>query len=225
MQDTIVEPLWSWLRENHGAVSALASLATLVVWTLYFQMLLMNYRRTLRPKILINRGAGHRLQAHCLIADMSAEPIYIEAVLLDVGYLADGEKAVARSRYSLSDLDLDILNGSDSSPQWFQGPLDSSEWLDIGTFQQLIGKVLEQDRTAEGAFPVDRMPALDRLRELTVIVVATYRAQDLLVAARRSFDVKQDTIGKRLIPRHFTAEQIRSRRDRRALERIMRDGR
>ena len=83
MQDTIVEPLWSWLRENHGAVSALASLATLVVWTLYFQMLLMNYRRTLRPKILINRGAGHRLQAHCLIANMSAEPIYIEAVLLD----------------------------------------------------------------------------------------------------------------------------------------------
>ncbi|MFC5583789.1 hypothetical protein ACFPOD_01585 [Nitratireductor kimnyeongensis] len=224
MQETIFQAIWAWLQNNHGAVGALASLATLVVWTLYFQMLLMSYRRTLRPKILINRGAGQRLQAHCLVANMSAEPIYIEAVLLDVGYLANGEKAVARSRYSLSELDLDILNGSDRSPQWFQGPLDSSEWVDIGTFQQLIGKVLEQDRTAEGTWPVDRNPALERLRELTVIVVATYRAQDLLVAARRSFDVEEDMIGRRLIPRHFTAEQIRSRRDRRALERMMNEG-
>ncbi|WP_367715025.1 hypothetical protein AB2N04_13975 [Nitratireductor sp. GISD-1A_MAKvit] len=113
--------MWNWLEEYHGSVSALASVLTLVIWTLYFQILLSSYRRTLRAKILINRGAGQHLDAHCLIANMSAEPIYIEAVLVDVGLGGGEEGAMQWQRCSLSDLDLDVQDRSDPRPQWFQG--------------------------------------------------------------------------------------------------------
>lgn len=204
--------MWTWLQNNHGSVSAVASIATLAIWTLYFQILLMSYRRTLRPKILINQGAGHRLQAHCLVANMSAEPIYLEAVLIDLSYRRNGDEALLQSRCSLSDLEIDSeLNDThDRRPQWFQGPLGSSEWLDIGTYQNLIDKALE------------RRADPDDVLDLTITIVATYTAEDTLVAARRSFDIEEDCSGKRLSSRHFTAEQIRSSKDRRAIERAMR---
>ncbi|WP_367715024.1 hypothetical protein AB2N04_13970 [Nitratireductor sp. GISD-1A_MAKvit] len=95
----------------------------------------------------------------------------------------------------------------------FRGPLDSSEWIDIGTYRQLIGQA------------VARGEAASRMRQVTITVVATYRAQDTLVAARRTFDITRDSAGERLSPRNFTAEQIRSRRQRRVIEQLMRSER
>ena len=181
--------MWIWLQDNHGAVSAIANMATLVVWTLYFQLLLGNYRDRIRPKILINQGAGHSLRSHCLIANMSAEPIYVEAVITDAGYRSGSDKAFRRSRCSLSDLDLEVSDQGDRRPQWLQGPLDSSELIDIGTYQQLIDRTMTQGETA------------DTIDELTVTIVATYTARDRPVAARRSFDVRRSRHGTRLEPR------------------------
>ncbi|MFP1631836.1 hypothetical protein ACLB6G_08875 [Zhengella sp. ZM62] len=191
--------MWNWLQDNHGAVSAIASIATLVVWTLYFQLLLSNFRHRIRPKILINQGAGDSLQAHCLIANMSAEPIYIEAVITDIGYRSGDETTYRRSRCSLSDLDVEVSDQVDRRPQWMQGPLGSSEFIDIGSYGQLI------DRTT------DKGHIVKTVDELTVTIVATYTARDTPVAARRSFDLRHTQRGVHLEPRTYTAEQIRSR--------------
>lgn len=202
--------MWTWLQDNHGPVSALASIFTLVIWTLYFQLLLSNYRYHLRPKILINRGAGHTLHAHCVIANMSAEPIYIEAIVADIGFRGEDD-SIARQRCSLSDLDLDIktTENSDLRPQWFQGPLESGEFISVGTYKHLVNKAAA---SAGVTSPIC---------ELTVTVVATYTAQDALVAACRTFDIESDGNGAILAPRSLTAMQIRSRAERRALERWM----
>ena len=203
--------MWIWLQDNHGAVSAIANMATLVVWTLYFQLLLGNYRDRIRPKILINQGAGHSLRSHCLIANMSAEPIYVEAVITDAGYRSGSDKAFRRSRCSISDLDLEVSDQGDRRPQWLQGPLDSSELIDIGTYQQLIDRTMTQGETA------------DTIDELTVTIVATYTARDRPVAARRSFDVRRSRHGTRLEPRTYTAEQIRSRAALRSIRAYMQE--
>ncbi|MCR4264679.1 hypothetical protein [Nitratireductor sp. ZSWI3] len=200
--------MWAWLQQNHGQVSALASVLTLVIWTLYFQLLLSSYRYRLRPKILINRGAGHTLKAHCLIANMSAEPVYIEAVVTDLGCRTDGDR-VTRHRCSLSELDLEVSSGGDPRPQWFQGPLKSGEWIDIGTYERLIDRA----RKTTGV--------TDPVCEVTVTVVATYTAQDSPVAAFRTFELGNHGDCPILAPRTFTATQIRSRAARRAIERSM----
>ncbi|MAW87291.1 MAG: hypothetical protein CMJ42_12255 [Phyllobacteriaceae bacterium] len=197
--------MWTWLQDNHGAVSALANIATLAVWTLYFQLLLGNYRHRIRPKILINQGAGHSLHAHCLIANMSAEPVYFEAIITDIGYRSGDETTYRRSRCSLSDLDVEVSDQGDRRPQWMQGPLDSSEFIDIGSYGQLIDRTTEQG------------DIVDTVHELTVTIVATYTARDTPVAARRTFDLRRTERGTQLEPQTYTAEQIRSRAELRSI--------
>ena len=106
---------------------------------------------------------------------------------------------------------LEVSDQGDRRPQWLQGPLDSSELIDIGTYQQLIDRTMTQGETA------------DTIDELTVTIVATYTARDRPVAARRSFDVRRSRHGTRLEPRTYTAEQIRSRAALRSIRAYMQE--
>jgi hypothetical protein len=206
--------MWDWLKDNHGAVSATASILTLFVWTLYFQLLYNNYRRLRRPRILINRGAGQTTDAKCIVANMSAEAIYIEAVLLSFGSEdADAEPTVC----SLSDLDTTTAQ-EDVDPRraWLQGPLHSGELIDIGSYQSLMDKA---SGSAGGAREDEDGRAV--AAKLTVTVVASYLSEDGLVAAERVFDLDDTARPTRLMPRRTSARQIRSTRSRRSIERLM----
>jgi hypothetical protein len=204
--------MWQWLLDNHGAVSAIASILTLFVWGLYFQLLYNNYRRLRRPKILINRGAGQTVQARCIVANMSAESIYVEAVLVSFDPdRRDTEPTVC----SLSDLDMPVPTEKDPRRTWLQGPLQSGELIDIGSYQSLIDKAVsgkDADATRHGALP---------LHAIAVTVVASYLSEDRLVAAERVFDLERRDAAVRLRPRSFAARQIRSRADRASIEALM----
>lgn len=193
--------VWAWLGNNQGQVGAVLSALTLGVWVLYLQLLLNSYRHQRRPKILINMGAGHTIDAKCVVANMSAEPIYIEAVVLS---LALRERQVV---CTLSNLNAPSTPEVDPRSQWFQGTLDSGELLDLGSYGDLI------ERT--GVRPTDAASML------TVTVVATYTAEDGLVAAERAFDLTRESGNCLLHPRSLVARQIRSRRARRALEHLI----
>jgi hypothetical protein len=204
--------MWQWLLDNHGAVGAVASILTLFVWALYFQLLYNNYRRLRRPKILINRGAGQTAQARCIVANMSAEAIYVEAVLVSFDPdQSGGEPTVC----SLSDLDTSAPMENDPRRSWLQGPLQSGELIDIGSYQSLIDKAAagnETEAAQHGRPPV---------HALGVTVVATYLSEDRLVAAERVFDLEPCGPSVRLRPRTFTARQIRSHADRASIEKLM----
>jgi hypothetical protein len=60
---------------------------------------------------------------------------------------------------------------------------------------------------------------VDDVKTFKLIVVATYTAEDSLVAAERAFDV----LNGELRPRSYAARQIRSRRQRQKLESLVRD--
>lgn len=206
--------MWEWLKDNNGAVSALASILTLIVWTLYFQLLYNNYRRLRRPRILINRGAGETAEARCIVANMSAEAIYIEAVLLSFG--GDNEDD-APAVCSLGELDTTTSqDGDDPRRAWLQGPLQSGELIDIGSYQSLM------DRAAGGTDGAGEDEAgRAQAAKLTVTVVASYLSEDGVVAAERVFDLDRGTRPTRLKPRTTTARQIRSASARRSIERVM----
>lgn len=201
--------MWEFVKANHGAISAVATVVTLIVWALYFQLLLNSYRHRVRPKININRGGGPSTSSRCVISNMSAEAVYVEAIILT---LRDGDK---RRVCYLSDLDVSLSSDRDERTQLFQGPLAAGEFIDIGSFDGLIER-------ASDTFERGDMIAADAHR-LEVMVVATYTAEGGLIAAERRYDLDRRGGQGILTPITFTTRQIRSRKERRNIERIILD--
>ncbi|QQM28963.1 hypothetical protein JET14_11445 [Martelella lutilitoris] len=201
--------VWGWINANSGALSAIASFCTLVIWAIYLQLIFSGFREGRRAKILINRGAGPTLEGHCLVANMSAKPIYIDAVLLD--FTLKDEDGDRNLRYSLSNLNFDEDGTPDPRKRWFQGPLDSGEHLDLGSFRTLIGKMSPKG-----------FDDFENIADVKLTVVATYTSEDQPVAAERSFDILRKEGDLLLSPRAYSATQIRSRSARRRIESEMR---
>lgn len=188
--------MWSWLSENHGAVSALASCMTLVVWLLYFQLLYLGFRNTQRASILISIAGGPQLAAECILANLSREPVYVEAVAISV-VGEDGTNV-----RSLSDLQMDATR-SDVRSGAMQGPLGSSEMILLGTFRDLLLRA-ECEQSDDIRF--------------TLTAIATYSGGDRLVGAEREFLLR----GDRLRSTSLEARQLRSWRDRKRLRHLLR---
>ncbi|MCC8931538.1 hypothetical protein [Rhizobium sp. 'Codium 1'] len=199
--------MWTWLEENHGVLSALSSLAMLGVWVLYLQLFYSSYRHQIRPKILITRGGGHTAAARCILTNMSPEIIFVQAVLLRLSF-PDGEET-----YSLSELDRTGFAPSDRRSELVQGPLRSGDFLDLGSFDELLSALLGKD---------DAGHKLAAASSLTILVVGSYTWHDRLAAAERTFNLdrnKADEIV--LLPARMTSRQIRTRAERRAIARMV----
>lgn len=202
--------MWGWVNENAGAISAVASVATLFIWAIYLQLIFSGFREGRRAKILINRGGSPTLDGHCLVANMSAKALFIDAVLLDLT-VKNGTDSEHFS-YSLSNLTFDENNASDPRAKLFQGPLAAAEHLDLGTFRALIAKMSPPD--------FDRFETIENIN---ITIVATYTSEDRPVAAERVFDIVGQRDGLVVSPRRYAASQLRSQRQRRRIERLMRD--
>jgi hypothetical protein len=202
--------MWTWISENSGALNVLVSAAMLVVWGVYLQLILQSYRRERRPKILISRGAGTGLRSRCLLSNMSAEAIYIHSLAARLR-LADETSFAAVT--DMGDLD---DPGVDRRPKTYQGPVAAGDYLDIGTFESILGR-------AGWQAPLDPAAVRDREPiELELTVIATYRSEDLIVGATRCFELKAngagaDDSGWEIKARTADTRQIRSRTERKAL--------
>lgn len=202
-----------WLKDNHQIVSLLISFGMLIVWIVYLQLFLASYRRQTRPKILINIGAGRTLDARCLVSNMGSNVIYVESLIasLEIG----DERLVC----SITD-DKELTRGQASSEAreaTFQGPLMPGSMMDVGSFRNLISRVatrLDRPAVADKDLP-------EGLKALEIEAIADFGPDDLLVGARRRFElvkrsgswfVKTDTL---------STEQIRSRSERRRIKRFL----
>ncbi|GEM_PF-1142688 len=199
----LMAEIWQFLTNNSGGINVITNILMLGVWALYFQLILTTYRHGLRPKILVNRAAGHTLDARCIITNMSSEKIYLESVLLTIASDEEEQTFVLTEYVS--------AEAQTASQQLFQGPLASGELIDIGSYRSLMDRSLGADANHPLREP--------NLRSLKITVVATYTAEDQIIGAERTFDVKESD--HRLAPRHYSANQIRSGRRRAEIERYM----
>lgn len=199
--------MWKFISENSGAINSVVNALMLIVWAFYFQLLFIAHRRQNRAKLLINRSAGRDLQANCIITNMSSGPLYVEAVKITL------EFPEGRTRQcSLTDLD-DLTKAPEGDPRksWFQGPLAASEYLTLGTFENLIDSCSN-----------DSEDNLDELEAFKLTVVATYGPDHQPVAAHRRFWRDTDPEKKR----NWCAEanyQERAFWHRRKLRKYLRD--
>ena len=193
-----------WLTSHGGLVQAATSIVTAMVWIIYLQILVAGHRRQRRPEILISIGAGTGLGARCFVSNLGFEPIYINDILLT---LENGEVQTANITDRSELTDEELRNPAEATNQ---GPLKSGDYLDIGSYRQLINRV----RT----FGSDQEMAGD-LSRIVLTVVGTTAAEANLIAARRSFRVDWREDSAILRPTSLNAEQIRGWRARRRIRR------
>ena len=200
--------LLEFLRANQGLISVLLSMAMLVVWVVYLQVLLVQVRATRRSSILITRAAGRGMRSRCLVTNMSSQSLYVTSL---IGILHAGGKQIEIALTDLRELPEDL--GADPRSTMRQGSLSTGQYLDIGHFDDIL-EVMLRAHDEE----LDR----DSVEQLDLIVVAFYAPESLPVGARRSFQFRWDfPSGGRVQPSSLRTEQIRGRRQRRRLFRTV----
>ena len=189
--------MWTWLSSNSGAVNVVINGAMLLVWLAYFQLLYITFRKQNQSNILINRGAGEDLESRCLVANMSAGPVYVQAVKVEV---TAGERSFSRIVSDTEKLH-EGQSARTSIEETAQGPIAQGDLLDIGSFFRLGEMVLE---TVEE----DDLPASIRdFDALSVSVFAVYAVRNDLVGATRRFRIERQGDSAMLIPTTATARQ------------------
>ncbi|QYO76092.1 hypothetical protein [Devosia salina] len=198
----------AWLQDNAQAISAIASLGTLAIWSVYLTIFWRGYRRQLKPKLVINRGEGDGLDAHCLLTNMSQQAIHIQGVEASVSF---GERTLTTFITDAED-----VRAAGNPTGWRrltrQGPLASGAMVDMGTFDSILGYVVAREPDA----PPD---GVDNATACNVTVLAIYGSEDLLVGATRDFDLAKTDEGIRLRPRSVVTWQIKRRSERRRYSR------
>jgi len=194
-----------FFRVNQGVISVLLSMAMLVVWVVYLQILLVQVRASRRSSILITRAAGRGMRSRCLVTNMSSQSLYVTSL---IGILHAGDKQIEIALTDLRELPEDL--GADPRSTMRQGSLSTGQYLDIGHFQDFLEVMLRDDEAA----------GLERedVSQLDLIVVAFYAPESLPVGARRSFQFRWESpSGTRVQPSSLRTEQIRGRRQRKRL--------
>ena len=195
-----------WVARHSDVIDVAVNAGLLVIWALYLHLLLLTFRRQYRPNILINRGGGVSGGSRCLISNMSTEPIYVQAVILEVGA---GDR-----RWSRRISDVETLGEAESATSAIartrQGPLGKGQFIDIGTIAGLVATALERVRGDPDA--PSGIAGSDWFR---ITVVAVYTSERELIGATRGFRIAPD--GDGLEPVESLARQITSRRERQSL--------
>lgn len=196
-----------WVANNYELISALTSLGMLLVWIVYLQVFVSSYRRQLRATMLIARGAGDGLDARCFLSNMSSGPVYVQSVIATVETAAD--------TLICATTDMDELEGelpADTRQRTRQGPLNTGDLRDIGSFRTLVRRALGNRKG-----DTDREICARKVEAVTVEVLGTYGSEDLLVGARRRFNILGGDTGIRIVADGVHTEQIRTRHERKKL--------
>ncbi|MFL9815001.1 hypothetical protein D7241_17290 [Stutzerimonas sp. VN223-3] len=204
-----------WLTSNHQLISLIISSSTLLVWVFYAQLLLLNFRRQRKPSLIINRGAGKGLGSLCLISNMSAEPMFINQLVVSIE-TSQGplEVDVTDIRQSMEgDVSPDLIIHQTTH----QGPLRSGEFTHIGTFQNMLRRVAElHGIKLEGHRPVGDW----QFHSLEIRAVAFYGPERHPLGVLRRFRLRD--LGEAectMVPESPFTHQLTSRRDRRRVRR------
>ncbi|WP_110670014.1 hypothetical protein [Salinicola halophilus] len=199
--------MWQWISEYSGAISAVASCLTFLIWLFYLQMLYQGFKRQRQPKIIVNRGGGSGLDARCVISNMSSESIFIEH-LVAVLYTDRGTLLK-----DLTDLEppqnrQDLENWENLNEVTRQGPMLSGSYSHVGSFADIANRVLRSHGIeAEGAVAKDGRA----LQALEIRVIAVYGSEDHPVGASRTFAMVQSDDGQALQPASIETQRYATR--------------
>lgn len=200
--------MFEWITTYNDLLNLIANYAMVLIWIVYLQIFLRNFRRQTLSKIVINRAAGSSLDAACFISNMSSEPIYVEAVLVELK--CGDERSVA----TVTDFESDEGGSDTSDPKLrtYQGTLAPSQYSSLGSFDHLISSVLR--RTAHNT---DAIKDASHPIFVQITILADYASENLLIGATRKFRATWKGGYWKLAAETPGTEQIRSTHERKRL--------
>lgn len=201
-----------WITAHSTALNVITNLTMLLVWFVYLHLILMAYVRQRKPRILINRAAGVGMKAHCLISNMSKEPIYLQSILA-VLKTKDRSWMMAVTDVESLDEDADQPSGANATNQ---GPLCQGDYKDIGT----LGDLVRRTRETTDLPNRDDHPA-EVFTSFELIVVAAHSSDSLVIGAQRVFHFDASPEGDRIYPATVETRQISSPWERRRLRDVL----
>lgn len=200
--------MFQWISQNSAFVNAVANIAMLAVWITYLSIFLHSYGRQMKPKIVINQAAGSALSASCFVSNMSSEAVYVETVVATLRW--DDHEV----RKTVTDFEVEDPDNNDPQQKTFQGPLGSGDYVSLGTFNELISRVVD-DETSLNADPDVKDATIE------ILVVADHLSDDMVVGAHRTFIARRKDDRWLIKPQNATTHQIRSRREREKLRDVI----
>lgn len=219
--------LWQWVTENADTFSGITSVGMLVIWAVYLQLLLHNFRMQRRSQIIINRGKGRDINSVCLFSNMSKQSVFIDLVMVRVTtsnmqWICNVTDVVDDSGRPVNINRQD--EGRDINLHEFtrQGPMVSGDYMEAGTF----GNMIRQAGFAQG-IEFDEHNDIagdDALVSIEISLIAIFGAEKHQIGARRTFHIQSADDGRMLlIPDDARTEQFKTRRHRRTLQRWRRE--
>ncbi|RCK52654.1 hypothetical protein TH25_06375 [Thalassospira profundimaris] len=208
-----------WIKNHHTVLQITISFLTLGVWIFYAQILLAQYRRTRRPKILINQTRGRTLHSRFLVSNMSLESVHIEVIL--VGLFGNEEQ----TWHKVSDWEpmSDDSQADTNAYGTFQGPLAAGCSLDIGDIKRLI---TQRDTLVQTQTNADNPGETGLVtengancRSFEIMVMGVYSSEKGVIGASRTFDLDEHG---HVYPRDAETGQCRSRSERQRMRELHR---
>ncbi|KZB72671.1 MULTISPECIES: hypothetical protein [Thalassospira] len=187
----------SWIEQHATLLQVGVSIATLMIWIFYAQLLFQSYRRVRRPKIVINQMLGSSDKARFLISNMSQEAIHIDKVLVCVG---EGQHQICEQ---VTDADPEQFvkerdpNQSPLSARLeevtLQGPLEPGGCIELGALQNLLGRIERRSQLSRDA-QNDQQDSLSRSdqQRIEIMVIGVYSSEKGVIGASRAFVCEQD---------------------------------
>ena len=197
--------MWQWFLEHTQVFSVALSFAMLIVWVIYLQLLLVQFRGTKRSTILITRAAGRGMRSRCLVTNMSSQPLYVSSLIATVHVRG---RQIELALTDLRELPGDL--GEDPRSLMGQGSLATGQFMNIGHFDDIVATLLEANDETD--------VQMDEVEQFDLTVVALYALEDLPVGATRSFHFDRDVPkGPKVQPLSIETDQIRQRKRRKEL--------
>jgi hypothetical protein len=177
----------SWIEQHATLLQVGVSIATLMIWIFYAQLLFQSYRRVRRPKIVINQMLGNSDKARFLISNMSQEAIHIDKVLVCIG--DETHQVCEQVTDTDPEVDFQTDQGSKSTHAarldelTVQGPLESGRCIELGALQNLMRRITQQARSSDHPDPTTGKGYC----RIEIIVIAVYSSEKGVIGASRAF--------------------------------------
>lgn len=208
-----------WLTTHLAIISTIVSSLTLLVWIFYAHLLWKGFNRGERPLILIHQAGGVGAGSSCLVINLSRQPLHILNIHF-VLHTDSHEFAIRLNEYRR------ITNSEErdwvSENVMKEGPLRAGEFLSLGDFASM----LEGARSGYDGGERDaqqEQELAERTREFEIRIIAVFSSFDHPVGAIRRFTVTTDDDGVFLSPKAYLTEQLTSFRQRRRVDRWLKD--
>ncbi|RKQ96344.1 hypothetical protein C7446_2936 [Kushneria sinocarnis] len=218
---------WQWLTANAALFSALCSFGMFIIWFVYLQLLLHNFRMQRKPQIIINRGRGRDVDSLCLISNMSQEAVFVETIFAqletsDGVWFGDITDTVDQQHSEDDQRQQDSSQTETPYPlsrMTRQGPLNKGQYMEGGSFGTLIREVagthgLELDESC------NVVKGETKLQGIEIRLIAIFGSEKRPVGARRHFELRQEDDGRiSVVPGQITTQQLNTRRQQLELRR------